>query len=101
MVVALALGTVGAGGSLALLNGTALLGTTLEFSLSAQTRNPFSIDMDKEAEELWVPTTELANYGSLLDGLLPLGQGLVGHLRAVLLHDADHVPDDVERRQKR
>ena len=86
------LGTVGTSGPLVLLDGATLLGTALELSLFAQTRDPFSVDVDEEAKELGVPTTELANNGGLLDGLLPLGQGLIGNLGSVFLHDANHVP---------
>ena len=86
------LGTVGTSGPLVLLDRTTLFGTALEFSLPSQARNPFAIDMNEKAKELGVPTTELANNGGLLNGLLPLGQGLIGNLGSVFLHDANHVP---------
>ena len=88
------LGTVGASDPLVFLDDTTLLGTTLQLSFLAQTRDPLSIDMNKESKELGVPTTELTDNGGLLDRLLALGQGLVGDLGSVVLHDANHVPKD-------
>jgi hypothetical protein len=75
-----------------LLRGYTLFLTTLELSFPAKTGDPFAIDMDKVPKELWIPTPELTDNGSLLNGLLSLGERLIGDFRAVFLHDANHVP---------
>jgi len=66
----------------------------LELPLPSQFWHPLPVVVKKEAKKVWVPATELPHYGGVLDGLLALlGQGLVGDLRSVALHDADHVVD--------
>ena len=87
-----ALGSIGSSHSLVLHERTTLFNAPLQFSLSPQSWNPFPIDVHKVPKEFWVPTTELADNGGLLDWLLSLGERLVGDFGSVVLHDANHVP---------
>lgn len=77
--------------TLVLLHGTALFNPTLQFAFTSQTRDPFPVDVNKITKELGIPTTELTHNGSLLDGLLALGQRLIGDFGTIFLHDANHI----------
>lgn len=90
------LGTIRASRPLVLQKAAAFLDPTLQFSFPAQTRNPFAIDMYKEAKEFRIPATELTDNGSLLDRLLAFGQGLIGNFGSKVLHDPNHVPVTIE-----
>lgn len=49
-------------------------------------------------EELWVPATELPDYGRLFDVVASLGKRLIRDFRSVFVHDAEHVSVDASGR---
>lgn len=71
-----------------------LVDASPQLPLPPQFWHPLAVVVKKEPKKVGIPATELTHDGGFLDGLLALlGEGLVGDLRSVVLHDADHVVD--------
>ena len=76
----------------------AFFGATSEFSFPSELGNPFTIVVEKEAEELRIPPTKLTHDRCFLDILFPLlRKSLIGNLRSVFLHDANHITVRLKR----
>jgi len=79
------------------LHRSTLFNATFQFTFLAQLRDPLPIDVDEVTKKLRIPSSKLTDNGRLLDGVLTLGQGLVGNFGSIFLHDLDHVAEKASK----